>query len=66
MAYLSAMWYAEVAYKYILHNIMYIYIYTQDGLTPLYIAGREGHGALVKVLLQAEHMDVNIINKVWH
>ena len=47
----------EVAYKYII-------IITQDGLTPLYIASREGHGTLVKVLLQAEHMDVNITNKV--
>jgi hypothetical protein len=38
-------------------------MYLQDGETPLYIASRKGHGAVVKLLLQG-HADASICMKV--
>ena len=49
------MWYSGVT------NVR---VYVQDGQTALYIASRNGHGPVVKLLLQTEHTDVNISMKV--
>ena len=40
-------------------------MYLQDGQTPLYIASREGHIAVVQLLLQM-FADVSISTKVCH
>ena len=41
-----------------------MYMYVQDGETALYIASWNGHGPVVKLLLQTEHTNVNISRKV--
>ena len=39
-------------------------MYVQDGQTALYIASRNGHGPVVRLLLQTEHTDVDFSQKV--
>ena len=43
--------------------ILLIHVHVQDGMTPLYIASRKGHGAVVKLLLE-QHADVSISKTV--
>ena len=38
--------------------------YVQGGATALYIASQGGHGPVVKLLLQTEHADISICEKV--
>ena len=42
---------------------MWCYMYIQNGQTPLYIASTDGHGAVVKVLLE-DNADVSISEMV--
>ena len=39
--------------------------YIQDGETALYIAVSGGHRSVVEILLQTQHTDVNISQKVY-
>ena len=45
-------------------QVTYMIPCVQDGETALYIVSEKGHGTVVKVLLQMEHTDVNISQKV--
>ena len=53
----------NILHEELLYHDNVVLIHVQDGQTPLFIASREGHGAVVELLLQ-QHADVSISKTV--
>ena len=53
----------SILHEELLYHDNVLLIHVQDGMTPLYIASRKGHGAVVKLLLE-QHADVSISKTV--
>ena len=58
---MSTMW--KILHEGLLYHDNVLLIHVQDGETPLYIASGNGHGVVVKLLLE-QHADVSISKTV--